>query len=450
MLKPPLPPARPRLTGLRPLTAGALALLLACALLPAPAQATPALTLAQAVQLAQQRSRQLVAQDATTSAARHMAVAASQLPDPVLKAGISSVPVSGPDAYSLNRDPSTMRSIGLMQEFVRSDKRQARARRFEREAEAALAARDLSLSNLQRDTTLAWLERYYQERLLALLAQQRTESLLQIEAADTAYRGARGAQADVLAARSAAAQLDDRLAQAEQQVASAKTQLARWIGDGAQQPLAELPDTSQVQVAPENLNEQLAHHPQIAVLARQEALAQADAQVALTGKQTDWSVEFMLNQLGANEANSVTINLTLPLQWDQKNRQDRELQAKLAVVEQMQAEREEATRAHVAEVQAMLQEWQSKRQRLSRYAQTLLPLARERINAALTAYRGGVGTLNAVLEARRSDIDTQIERLRLALETDRLWAQLNAMLLNHAATALASISSDGFMNKDIP
>ena len=436
--------------GLRPLVSGSLALLLACALLPAPVQATPtaasalstpALTLAQAVQLAQQRSRQLVAQDATAAAARQMAVAAGQLPDPVLKAGMSSVPVSGPDAYSLNRDPATMRSIGVMQEFVRSDKRQARALRFEREAEMAQAARALSLSNLQRDTTLAWLERYYQERLLALLVQQRTEALLQIEAADTAYRGARGSQADVLAARAAAALLDDRLAQAEQQVASAKTQLARWVGDVAQQALAELPDTSQVQVAPDNLSEQLAHHPQISVLARQEALAQADAQVAQTGKQTDWSVEFMLNQQSANEANSVTINLTLPLQWDQKNRQDREWLAKLAVVDQLQAEREEATRAHVAEVQAMLQEWQSKRQRLNRYEQTLLPLALERISAALTAYRGGAGTLNAVLEARRSDIDTRMERLRLALETDRLWAQLNAMLLNHADAASASTRS---------
>ena len=441
MLKPPTLPARPRMLGLRPLVSGSLALLLACTLLPAPVQATPtatsalstpALTLAQAVQLAQQRSRQLVAQDATAAAARHMAVAAGQLPDPVLKAGMSSVPVSGPDAYSLNRDPATMRSIGLMQEFVRSNKRQARALRFEREVEMAQAARALSLSNLQRDTTLAWLERYYQERLLVLLVQQRTEALLQIEAADTAYRGARGSQADVLAARSAAAQLDDRLAQAGQQVATAKTQLTRWTGDVAQQPLAELPDTSQVPVAPDKLSEQLAHHPQIAVLARQEALAQADAQLAQTSKQTDWSVEFMLNQQSANEANSVTINLTLPLQWDQKNRQDRELLAKLAVVDQLQAEREEATRAHVAEVQAMLQEWQSKRQRLSRYEQTLLPLALERISAALTAYRGGAGTLNAVLEARRSDIDTRMERLRLALETDRLWAQLNAMLLNHA------------------
>lgn len=421
-------PARSPRSGLSPLIVGALALILYVTLAPQPVQAAPALTLEQALRLAQERSRQLVAQEAMATSARHMAVAAAQLPDPVLKAGINNLPVTGPDSYSLTRDPLTMRSIGVMQEFVRDDKRKARAQRFEREAQATEAARALSLSNLQRDTTIAWMDRYYQERLLELLARQRVEALLQIDAAEAAYRGAKGSQADVLAARSAVAQMDDRLAQAERQIATAKAQLARWIGDAAQQPLADLPDTSLLRLTSADLETQLAHHPQVAVLSRQEAVAQADADIAMSNKQTDWSVEFMYNQLGPAYANMVSINLSIPFQWDQKNRQDRELSAKLAVIEQLRSEREEATRAHVAEVQAMLQEWQSNRQRLERFDKTLLPLARERIHAATSAYRGGSGPLNAVLEARRGDIDTQMERIRLEMETARLWAQLNAMI----------------------
>ena len=424
-------PTRSLLPGLSPLIVGGLALILYVALAPQPVQAAPALTLEQALRLAQERSRQLVAQEAMATSARHMAVAAGQLPDPVLKAGINNLPVTGPDSYSLTRDPLTMRSIGVMQEFVRDDKRRARTQRFEREAEATEAARALSLSNLQRDTTIAWMDRYYQERLLELLARQRVEALLQIDAAEAAYRGARGTQADVLAARSAVAQMDDRLAMAERQLATAKAQLARWVGDAAQQPLAELPDTSQLRLTSADLETQLAHHPQVAVLSRQEAVAQADADIAITNKKTDWSVEFMYNQLGPAYANMVSINLSIPFQWDQKNRQDRELSAKLAVIEQLRSEREEATRAHVAEVQAMLQEWQSNRQRLERFDKSLLPLARERIHAATSAYRGGSGPLNAVLEARRGDIETQMERIRLEMETARLWAQLNAMTLAH-------------------
>src|SRR5207253_1026208 len=74
-----------------------------------------------ALALAQQRSRQLPAQDAAARSAREMAVAAGQLPDPVLKAGINNLPVNGADRFSVTNDFMTMRSIGVMQEFTRAE-----------------------------------------------------------------------------------------------------------------------------------------------------------------------------------------------------------------------------------------------------------------------------------------------------------------------------------------
>ena len=61
-------------------------------------------TIAEAQRLAIERSRLLVAQESSAAAAREMAVAAGQLPDPVLSMGISNVPVSGADAFTLGRD----------------------------------------------------------------------------------------------------------------------------------------------------------------------------------------------------------------------------------------------------------------------------------------------------------------------------------------------------------
>ena len=136
----------------------------------------------------------------------------------------------------------------------------------------------------------------------------------------------------------------------------------------------------------------------------------------------------MYNQRGSAYSNMVSVNVSIPLQWDQKNRQDRELAAKLAGVEQKRAEREEATRAHVAEAQAMLQEWHSDRERLTRYDSSLLPLATERTRASIAAYRGGAGSLSVVLESRRAEIDIRIERLRLEMGAARLWAQLNYLV----------------------
>jgi len=179
------------------------------------AHAQPTLTLDQALRLAQDRSRQLLAQDYAAASAREMAVAAGQLPDPTLTAGINNLPINGPDRFSLTRDFMRMRSVGVMQQLTRGDKRAARAARFEREAEGAQAGRTLALANLQRDTALAWLDRHYQERVREVLTAQRDEARLQIDAADAAYRGGRGAQADVFSARAAVAQIEDRIAQAE-------------------------------------------------------------------------------------------------------------------------------------------------------------------------------------------------------------------------------------------
>ena len=118
------------MTGLRGVAALAAALLA----IGAPPAAAQALTLAEAQRRAVARSQLLTAQDAAANAAQAMAVAAGQLPDPVLKAGVDNLPVNGPEAWSFTQDFMTMRRIGLMQEWTSSSKRELRAARFEREA----------------------------------------------------------------------------------------------------------------------------------------------------------------------------------------------------------------------------------------------------------------------------------------------------------------------------
>jgi outer membrane protein TolC len=397
-------------------------------------QAQEELGFEQALQLAQERSQQLIAQGRATSAARDMAIAAAQRPDPTLKLGVNNLPIDGPDRFSLSRDFMTMRSVGVMQEFTREDKRLARSKRFEQEAQASEAGRALVLANLQRDTATAWLNCFYLGRMLDLLVSQRDEARLQIDAAEVAYRGGKGGQADVFAARTLVAQIEDRLDQTRRQVIVARTQLARWVGDTSSSAscvpssLASLPDTSHLPDHHTDLQDTVQRHPELVLMARQEDMAQAEVEGARANKQADWSAELMLSHRGSAYSNMVSLNVSVPLQWDQASRQDRELAAKLATADQMRAQREEATREHFAQIQAMQQAWQSGRERLGRYDSTLMPLAAQRTQAALTAYRAGTGTLTAVLEARRAAIDTQMERLRLEMDTAQVWAQLTYLI----------------------
>jgi len=67
-----------------------------------------------------------------------------------------------------------------------------------------------------------------------------------------------------------------------------------------------------------------------------------------------------------------------------------------------------------------------------------LPLATERTRAAIAAYRGGSGPMTAVLEARRGEIDTRMDRLRLEMEVARLWSRINCLVsVGHDTPAAA-------------
>lgn len=386
------------------------------------------LTLQEALRVAQERSYALVAQDAAAQSDREMAVAAGRLPDPELRLSVTNLPVDGPQQFKLNDDFMTMRSIGLMQTFTREDKRRARAARFEREADAAQATRTVQLANLRRNTAIAWFDRYYQQQMVELLSLQRAESALQIEAAEAAYRADRGSQADVFIARSAVGRIDDRIREAQAQLANSMTLLARWVGDLATASLGDAPAISMTRLAAHSVEHQLDLHPGIALLTSKEAVARAEADIARQEKRADWSVELLYSQRGPAYSNMISLNLNVPLQWDQKNRQDRELAARLAKAEQARTEREEMTREHLADTQRWLTTWRSNLDRLSDYDKTLIPLAVERTRAGLAAYRGGRETLATVLEARRIEIDTRIERLRIEMETARLWAELEYLI----------------------
>jgi outer membrane protein TolC len=165
-------------------------------------------------------------------------------------------------------------------------------------------------------------------------------------------------------------------------------------------------------------------------LAKQAELATTEARLAQASRTPDWSVEVAYQQRGSDFSNMVSFGVSLPLPWDRGNRQDREAAAKLATAEQARAQREEALRAHVGEVRAMLAEWQSDRSRLSRYRDELVPFSRERARAALAAYQGGRTSIAELLAARRNESEVRQQQVQLEMETARLWARL-AFLIPH-------------------
>ena len=382
------------------------------------------LTLAETQRLSVLRSKQLEASQLGVSASKDLAVTAAERPDPIAKIGLENLPVNGREAFSVQDDFMTMRSVGIMQEITRPSKLRARAVESEKAVQLAEAKKAQALVEVRRDSAIAWLNRYYAEATQRTALQQLATARLDVESAEAAYRGGRGVAADVLAARETAAEFEDLAADASRAVSTSKIALARWVGDDAGRGIAGAPSIDAIPLHKHTLDAQLAEHPEILALERREELARAGAEVARADRRPDWSVEFMYSVRGTGYSNMVTLELTVPLQIRRATRQDPKLAAKLAEASQAKAEREDMLREHAADVAATIDAWESARERRDRYHASIIPLAADRTLAARAAYRGGKMTLNDLLLADRAELDARLKALQLEAMAARLWAQL--------------------------
>jgi outer membrane protein TolC len=339
----------------------------------------------------------------------------------------------------------TMRTVGLMQEITRGDKRRLRAERFDLAAEKSEAEKTAAMATIERETAFAWLDRYYAEKTASILAEQAALAKQEVDATDAAYRGGRASQADVLSAKSTLAMIEDKQSELARRVTNARIMLSRWTGLNPDVELAGAPGIDTIRLDPATIDVHFAHHPEIVALSKEAEIAETEAKLAKADKKADWSVEVAYSQRGPGYSNMVSVGVSVPLQWNQKSRQDREWAAKHAMAEQAQAERDEMLRTHIAETRTMINEWQNDRDRLSRYHNELIPLAHDRMTATETAYRGGKTALADVLAARRNDADVRLQALQLEADTARLWAQINFLFPNETASL-----HTGSVAKDLP
>ncbi|MEJ5992389.1 TolC family protein [Ramlibacter sp. PS3R-8] len=389
-----------------------------------PSWSQPALSLQEAQRLALSRSRLLESFDSASGATRELAVAAGQLPDPVLKLGVENVPLSGPARFSLSRDDMTMQRIGVMQELTRGDKRRLRVERVQRDGERVRAERREAAAMIERESALAWIEQRYAQLLTQLVRQQVEENRLQVEGAELAFRTGRGSQADVFAARGAIASIEDRLRQTQRQVEGARVMLARWIGQEAAvaAPAGNVPwHQPPAAVA---LLQRLQDLPALQVLQAQVAAAETEVRQAQANRHPDVTVEAMYGRRPAYP-DMFSIGVSIPLPINRGDRQGREVAAKLATLTEAQARYQDALAAQEGAIRVQLTEWESDRQRVIRLQAELLPAARSRTEGAISAYRSGKGDLLAVLAARREELDAQMQVLQLEMDTARVWARLN-------------------------
>lgn len=395
--------------------------------------ATP-LSFEEAQRLAMARAPALRARQAQTDAAREDAARAVTLPEPRLTLGLVNLPVTGADAWDLRADDMTMRQVGVMQEFPARAKREARQAQADHAVEQAQALTAAERLVVRRSTAGAWIALWARQREVAALRAQREQSALAIRITKARLAGGTGNASDALAVQSTALDLDNRIDGAEAAVEAARSGLARWLDvDPDRITVADAPpdltvlpvDEATLLASPDRQG------PLLAWRAR-ESLAEANVSAAVAEQRPDWSVSAMYGRrerapgaLSRSDMLSIEVSIGLPL--FARNRQDRDIAARRAEQAAVVAEHEDARRTQRDEVRRALAEWNGLKRRIARQEQQALPLALDRTQVALAAYRGG-GALQPWLDARRDALDLHIEHARLMGELGHAWAALAYLL----------------------
>lgn len=380
------------------------------------------LDFATTLSLAERQAPLLAAGAARIDAARAASIPAGALPDPRLVAGLDNVPVSGSQRWGLNNDAMTMQRIGVMQDFPAGDKRRARTAVAMADIGVARSERRIVFQQVRSEAALAWLDRYYAERKLALFADLERENALLDAVVQAQVRGGRAAAADALLPRQEEVELADRRDDLERDLAHARAALQRLIGPDADGPLAGDPPDFAVDGA--TLRDHVHAHPELQALDAQLRRADAAVEEARSARASDWGIELDFQRRAPQFGNMVSVQVSYALPFFTERRQDPSILASLRERDRLDAQRDALLREHSSALQDDLADMAALARQLERAREAALPLAREKVDIQAAAYQAGKAELGALLAARRELADLRLRVVDLESRRAAIAARL--------------------------
>ncbi|HKY82787.1 TolC family protein [Novosphingobium mathurense] len=371
----------------------------------------------------------LEARNRQIQARQSSAIAAGRLPDPTLGVGIDNFPVSGPPAFSLTEENMTMERVGIEQAIPNLAKRHAEQGRARADIGAAEAQGAGAALQVKVATAAAWIDLAYARKRLetmdGILA--RLRPLVPASTSAVASGSARPGQS--LNAEQALIELEDRRSTIAAEVGSARAELTRWTGDGHPEPIGSVPDFD---LAPAALRARLGEHPDLRMASAEVGQAMADVEMARAGKRPDWGLNMAFQRRDPRFGNMVSVGATMSLPIFPGRRQNPRIDAALAEVAAARAEQEDMRRALAAQLEAGLAEHAMHHEQWMRARDTLLPLARRKVELERASYSAGRAGLLDVIEAEAALATIELDTL------DR-----EAAVARHAARLALTFGGDG-------
>lgn len=386
------------------------------------------LTLAEAERLALEQDPITQALQSQAMGLAEQAVADGQLPDPQLRLGIANLPV---DSFSHRRDDMTMIEFGLQQAFP-----PGRTLQYRREYGEALSDGERARSvarrlELTRNVRLRYLDVYHRDQTLQLLRENQSIFERLVEITERQYAAGRDNQQDVLRAQLELTLIEDRILDMLRARESEYAELGRYISaEHVGRPLVDsLPELPVLRV-PSEAESTIPQHPLLRV--EDAGIAAADKRIAEVeqlykpGFMVDVGYGARSGRMadGSARADMLSAMISIDLPIFRSKRQDRRLAAAQMQRQSAQFARTDRWRELNSAMKREYAIWQRLGERIDLYEKRALADARMNVEASLQAYQNDVTDFTTLIRAQLSEIETQLELLRLRVERKQTQARL--------------------------
>jgi len=391
------------------------------------AQAEP-YTLPQTLVAAERYSAELSASHNEAQALSAMAESARELPDPKLKFGLENLPVQGSNDRRFTREGMTMQRVGVMQQYVSADKRERKAQTLLAESQSVNAKAQAIRAALQRDTAQAWLDLALSSRSLEVARQLLAETRRQQSVQKASVGAGSAAPESVLALRITESAMRDNVTLAERDVQIAQTRLFELTGQTITSAAGKLPAYQRLPAEERTLEESITLHPEVLAATRETNTAKARSAESAIAAIPDVEVEVYYGHRSEGNDDLAGVMFTVDLPLFQSHRQDKDHAADLSRTMQANDRLALTERQHTAQIRTLVADYRAAQIRWSRQRHEVLPLLRQRLILLAAQYRAGQSDLTALLEARRSLLDSELAATQAEKEMARTWAAIHWLI----------------------
>jgi len=368
--------------------------------------------------------------EANRQALDEMAVAAKQLPDPMLKVGLMSVPT---DSFRLGQEPMTQAQLGLVQKFPRGRSRSLRSEQISLRSEAldeTVRDQELKVILMVREQ---YLEVVKQKQLAKINAEASVVFSDLVDITQDYYATGRVHQQDVLQASVELAKVRDRATRISQAEEQARAKLATWIGEAAYREIQSGWPQLRMPSAKAVLKENLRNHPRILAVQKTVSVADAGVELARQNYKPEFSVDLTYGGRtgsdpdGSSRSDLLSLMLVMDIPLFHDKRQDRVLASQVAQSSAAMFNLDDVYRQMSSEIEWNFASFQRQKERLELFENTLLPEAAYSSEASYEAYQSAIQDLTALLRAHITEFDLQLEHA--ALQADELESQARLLYL---------------------